>query len=76
MSITPTSLRKDIFNILDRLYESGETLEIERNGHIFKLVPPKKMKKLDKLEAHDEVVVGDSEELVSYDWSGEWKPSI
>lgn len=76
MSITPTNLRKDIFNILDTLYDSGEVLEINRNGHIFKLIPPKKESKLDRLISHNDAVIGDSDDFISYDWSGEWKPSI
>ena len=76
MTITPTDFRKDLFNLLDTILATGKTLEINRNGHIFKVVPPKKSQKLDRIVAHKDAVVGDSDELVSIDWSSEWKPSI
>ena len=76
MTVTPTDFRKNLFKLLDSLLESGKTLEIDRNGHIFRVVPPKHTKKLDRLVPHKDAVVGDSEELVEMDWSREWKPSI
>ena len=76
MTITPTDFRKDLFKLLDMLLETGKVLEINRNGQIFKVIPPKKMKKLDRLIAHKDAIVGDSDDFVSMDWSHEWKPSI
>ncbi len=76
MTITPTEFRKDLFNLLDMLLETGKTLDINRNGQLFKVIPPKKIKKLERLTPHPDAVVGDSDELVSMDWSGEWNPSI
>jgi len=65
MTITPTDFRKDLFNLLDMLLDTGKILEINRNGHI-----------IDGLIAHSDAVVGDSDDFVSMDWSREWKPSI
>ena len=76
MSITPTDFRKNIFNLLDNLLDTGKVLEINRNGHIFKVVPPKKRKKLDRLIPHKDAVIGNSDDFISMDWSSEWKPSI
>ncbi len=76
MTVTPTDFRKDLFNLLDKILETGNVLEINRNGHIFKVIPPKKGKKLDKLIAHPDAIVGNSDDFVSMDWSSEWKPSI
>jgi len=76
MTVTPTDFRKDLFKLLDSILESGKTLEINRNGQIIKVVPPKKQSKLERLEAHPDAVVGKSDDFVSMDWSGEWKPSI
>ncbi len=76
MTITPTDFRKDLFNLLDMILESGKTLEINRNGHIFKVIPPKKTNKLDRLIAHKDAVVGDSDDFISMDWSNEWQASI
>ena len=76
MTVTPTDFRKNLFKLLDSLLETGKTLEINRNGHIFKVIPPKRTKKLDRLVPHKDAVVGDSDELIEMDWSREWKPSI
>ncbi|HIP26289.1 MAG TPA: type II toxin-antitoxin system Phd/YefM family antitoxin [Flavobacteriaceae bacterium] len=76
MTITPTDFRKDLFNILDGILNSGKTLELNRNGHIFKIIPPKQSKKLDRLVVHNDAIIGNSDEFISMDWSSEWKPSI
>jgi len=76
MTITPTDFRKDLFKLLDMLLETGKVLEINRNGKIFKVIPPKKVKKVDRLVPHKDAVVGNSDDFVSMDWSNEWKPSI
>ena len=76
MTITPTDFRKDLFNLLDMILESGKTLEINRNGHIFKVIPPKKTNKLDRLIAHKDAIIGDSDDFISMDWSNEWQASI
>lgn len=74
--ITPSKLREDIYNILDAVLEKGKVVEVKRKGQIIKIVPPLKPGKLDRLEPHPNVVAGDSEDLVSLDWSKTWKPSI
>ena len=76
MTVTPTDFRKNLFTLLDSILESGKVLEINRNGHIIKVVPPRKSKKIDRLVPHEDAVVGESDDFVSMDWSGEWKPSI
>ncbi len=76
MAITPTNFRQNLFKLLDEVLESGKVLEIDRNGSIIKIVPPKKKSKLKRLVAHPDTVIGDSEELVSINWDKEWKPSI
>ena len=76
MTITPTDFRKDLFNLLDMIFESGKTLEINRNGHVFKVIPPKKTNKLDRLIAHKDAIIGDSDDFISMDWSNEWQASI
>jgi hypothetical protein len=76
MTITPTDFRKDLFNLLDMLLKTGKTLEINRNGQILKVIPPKQQSKLARLTPHPDAVNGNSDDLVSIDWSHEWKPSI
>ena len=76
MTMTPTDFKKDLFDLLDTILATGKVLEIERNGHIFKVIPPKRTKKIDRLIAHSDAVIGDSDDFVSMDWSSRWKPSI
>jgi hypothetical protein len=76
MTVTPTDFRKNLFSLLDGILQNGKVLEINRNGHIIKVVPPRKSKKIDRLVPHEDAVVGESDDFVSMDWSGEWKPSI
>ena len=76
MVITPTEFRKNLFKLLDEVLKTGRPLEIERNGQILKIVPPKRRSKLERLEPHPDAVNGDSDDLVEMDWSGMWKPSI
>jgi hypothetical protein len=76
MTVTPTDFRKNLFSLLDSILQNGKVLEINRNGHIIKVVPPKKSRKIDRLVPHEDAVVGESDDFVSMDWSGEWKPSI
>lgn len=39
IEITATDLRKDLFNILDRIEKTGETLRVSRRGRAFDLNP-------------------------------------
>jgi len=76
MTVTPSKLREDIYNILDLVLEKGEVVEVKRKGEIIKIIPPQKRSKLSRLISHPNVIVGDSDDLISIDWSKEWKPFI
>jgi hypothetical protein len=73
MAISATQLRQDVYRILDQVLESGCPVEIERGGRRLRIVPVDGGSKLDRLIERD-VIVGDPEELVHIDWSGEWRP--
>jgi hypothetical protein len=74
MVVTATELRQNIYRLLDEVLETGVPLEIERNGRRLRLIPSDARSKLDRLVPHDDYVVGDPEDLVHIDWSGEWRP--
>ena len=74
MSVTPSALRADIYRLLDRVIETGEPLEIERNGHVLVITPREPAGRLAALPRRTETIVGDPDELVRVDWSGEWRP--
>jgi hypothetical protein len=74
MQIKASNLRKDIYRLLDSVIESGEPLEIERNGSFLKVIPEfRKGSKLRRLVKHT-CIVGDPEELVHLDWADSWSP--
>ena len=72
MSISATKLRQNLYSILDRLIETGIPVEIERKGHILKIISEKPVNKLDRLEKHD-LIVGDPGDIVHIDWSEYWE---
>lgn len=74
MSITLTELRSDLYNVVDQVLETGEPLEITRNGRTLFLTPSPLEDKFHALIERTGVVVGDLDDLVDLDWSGEWKP--
>lgn len=74
MVVTASSLRADIYRILDSILETGEPVEIERNGQRLRIVPAEPRSKLDRLVSRPGLILGDPEELVHIEWSDEWKP--
>lgn len=75
MPVTASTLRADIYNLLDQALETGVALEVERKGKVLRIVPPPASSWLDRLPVREGVVVGDPADLVDSDglstWSGE-----
>lgn len=72
MEITISTLRQNIYRLLDKVLETGIPLEVKRKGVILKIMPPEETDKLSNLKERD-VMNCDPEELVHIDWSSEWK---
>lgn len=68
MPITASSLRADVYQILDRALATGEVVEIERHGQILRIVPPQPRTWMDRLPRREGVVVGDPDDLVGVSW--------
>jgi len=68
-----SALRENIYRILDEILETGVPLEIERKGRLLLIAPLEPRSKLANLKPRD-LIVGDPEDLVHLDWSGEWNP--
>ena len=62
--ISLTSLRKNLFKIMDGVIKTGIPIEIERNGQKLKIVIEEKKSKLDNLRTHD-CIVGSPDDLVN-----------
>jgi hypothetical protein len=73
MALKASSLRENIYRILDEVLETGVPVEIERRGKILKIVSAEPRRKLDNLKPRPYLLC-DPEELVHLDWSGEWRP--
>jgi hypothetical protein len=71
--LTASTLRADVYRVLDEVLSSGQPVEIERRGRRLRIVAVEPRGRLALLEAHD-VIAGDPEDLVHLDWSREWKP--
>ncbi len=73
MAIKTSSLRENIYRILDQVLETGVPVEIERRGRILRIAPAEPRSKLDNLKPRP-YLLSEPEELVHLDWSGEWNP--
>lgn len=71
MRYSATKLRQNLYNILDKVIEEGITVEIERKGHILKIITETPASKWDQLEPHN-IISDNPESIVSIDWSDEW----
>ncbi|MPZ27581.1 MAG: type II toxin-antitoxin system Phd/YefM family antitoxin [Micromonosporaceae bacterium] len=74
MAITASELRQSIYRLLDRVLDTGEPIEIERGGRRLRIEPVDPPPKTSRLLPHPGTITGDPEDLVSLDWSGEWRP--
>lgn len=73
VTITASTLRSDVYKILDRVLETGEPVTIERNGQQLQIVPLQRPSKLTRL-VRRESLIGDPDDIVHMDWSHEWHP--
>jgi hypothetical protein len=74
MGISASRLRADIYRLLDEVLDTQQPLEIERKGRVLVITPKEQGSRLDRLPRRDDFIAGDPEDLVSLDWSGEWRP--
>jgi hypothetical protein len=74
MGISASKLRADIYRLLDEVLATEQPLEIERKGKVLVIAPKQQGSRLERLPRRDGFIVGDPADLVSLDWSGEWRP--
>ena len=75
MPLKPTQLRKNLYKLLDQVIETQNPIEINRNGHIVKLVVEQKKNhcKLANIKAHPDAICADPDSFVHIDWSSHWE---
>jgi prevent-host-death family protein len=77
MKLTATELRKQLYRVLERVAETGEPVEVVLKGRTFRIVSDDRGPvtfSFDRLTPHPETFVGDLDDIVHLDWSGEWRP--
>lgn len=71
MRYSATKLRQNLYHILDMVIDEGKVVEIERKGHILKIVAETPPSKWDRLEPHH-IINGNPDSIVHMDWSEYW----
>lgn len=74
LATTASKLRANIYRMLDEVLETGQPLEIERNGKTLVIAPKEERSIWDRLPRREGFIVGDPDELIHIDWSSEWNP--
>lgn len=74
MAISASKLRSNVYRLLDEVLETGQPLEIERNGRTLVIAPKEPLSIWDRLPRREGYIVGDPDELIQIDWSSEWDP--
>lgn len=72
-SYSISSLRANLYRLLDRVLETGEPLEIERKGARLRITTLEGGDRLARLRPHPDYLLGDPEDIVHLDWSAEWR---
>jgi prevent-host-death family protein len=73
MAVTASSLRQNIYKILDQVLETNKPVEIDRKGRKLYIVPAEKPDTLARIKTQN-IMKCDPEAYVHLDWSKEWKP--
>jgi len=75
MTLTASTLRTNVYKILDDVLETGKPVEIERKGRRLRIVavviPESKTARIKKRPG---LINGDPKDLAGIDWSKEWNP--
>ncbi len=70
MKMTATELRRRLYQVIDQVIKTGETVEIVRRNGSVRIVPETRPSIWDRLEVHD-VVRGDLNVDFGEYWDGE-----
>ncbi len=80
MKITATRLRAELYQVLDRVLATGESVEVARAEGTVVIKPLSAAKRARpskrKPKPNPKLVVGDPDDLVHFDWVSHWKPRL
>ena len=74
MAISASRLRKDVYRLLDEVVRTGQPLEIERHGQVLRITAAATRSRLERIDPVPELIVGEPQDLVSWDWSEDRRP--
>ena len=74
MTISASRLRQDVYRLRDEVLRTGQPLEIERDGQVLRFTAAAPRSRLERIDPVPELIVGDPQDLVSWDWSADWRP--
>lgn len=69
--MTLSSLRANLYRVVDEVLETGKPVEITRKGRTVRIVPDRPAGKLSRLKKHS-VLLCDPDDLLNLDWSSTW----
>jgi len=75
MTVTPSKLRDNLYNLLDEALSTGRPIDIARNGQLLHIVADKRPSKLESI-IPKKITNASDDELINTNWENEWKPSI
>lgn len=80
MKVTATRLRSELYQILDRVLETGEPVEVTRSEGTLVIKPLVSERRTKagraKPRPNPKLVVGNPDDLVHFDWVKHWKPRL
>ena len=74
MAISASRLRLDVYRLLDEVLRAGQPLEIERHCQVLRTTAAATRSRLERIDPGSELIVGDPQDVVSWDWSADWRP--
>jgi antitoxin (DNA-binding transcriptional repressor) of toxin-antitoxin stability system len=80
VKVTATKLRAELYRILDEILETGEPVEVTRATGTVVIKPALSERRARRSKRtprpNPDLVVGDPDELVHFDWLAHWKPRL
>jgi hypothetical protein len=70
--ITPSELRKDLYNLLDQVILTGKPIEVKRKDKVVKIMVEPSRSKLDNLKRRN-ILNCEPDEIIYNNWEKEWK---
>jgi antitoxin (DNA-binding transcriptional repressor) of toxin-antitoxin stability system len=72
MKVTARRLRSELYRILDRVLATGESVEVACAAGTVVIKPLRLQKRARKPKPNHDLVVGNPDDLVHFDWTPHW----